>query len=198
MTQPADDAGLWKRGLVLFFFIGILAATVLFLILVRPETPPPPEQLRAEAVLPLVAQPGAGFPGSVSWGALCLFSHSLPSPRGWEIRYNAALTLARRGSAETPLDTLAEMLDEQRQMYNFRAQLKDGRNVPDEAAARRTVLNALKAITDWHRQGEVVQKVPSRRADLERVYAAIDLLTHSANNVLRTEAEKTRKALGRS
>src|SRR5688572_12343142 len=52
----------------------------------------------------------AGFPASLDWQALARFGQSLPSTPGWQIRYNAVATLARRGSPKLPLDVLIEML----------------------------------------------------------------------------------------
>src|SRR4051794_16315506 len=54
-----------------------------------------------------------------------------PSAKGWEVRYNAALALARRGAAQTPWEVIAEMLDEKQQLRNFRASPKKGVDVPD-------------------------------------------------------------------
>ena len=41
-----------------------------------------------------------------------------PSTPGWEVRYNAATTLARRGSAAVPWALLREMLDEVANFYD--------------------------------------------------------------------------------
>src|SRR5438874_1630645 len=78
------------------------------------------------------------------------------SPSGWEIRYNAALALAHRGSAQildpVAWESLVEMLDEEQQLRNFTTLLSDGREVPDETAARLTVIGALKAVQTLHRR----------------------------------------------
>jgi hypothetical protein len=124
------------------------------------------------------------------------------SPRGWQIRYNATLSLAVRGSKKVRLDLLQEMLDENIQLKNFRLKTPGGtRDVPDEAGARRTVLNTLKAIAEWHKKLDVAKAYTSDedKKDLEKVYAAIDRLADkSTNPVLRTEAERTRILLKRS
>jgi hypothetical protein len=125
-----------------------------------------------------------------------------PSPRGWQIRYNATLSLAIKGSKKVPLDILQEMLDENVQLKNFRLKKKSGPDVADETAARQTVLNTLKAIVEWHKKLDVAKAYASSdedKKDLEKVYAAIDhLADKSPNPVLRTEAERTRILLKRS
>jgi len=114
------------------------------------------------------------------------------SRAGWEIRYNAVTALARRGSdrVKDHMEVLAEMLDEDQQLLNFRTQLKDGRDVPDEQAARSTVVSALKAVVELH------EKNPG--LNLSSLDPAIDKLTQSDNPVVRNEAERTRIALGKS
>jgi hypothetical protein len=104
---------------------------------------------------------------------------------GWEIRYNATIALARRGSdkAADRLDVLEEMLDEQKQRANF-AKREGDRQVVDEAGANATVLNALKAIVQLHDKNPAL--------DLSPLNAAIQKLTQSSNAALRTEAEQTR------
>lgn len=110
-----------------------------------------------------------------------------PSPPGWEIRYNATLALARRGSDKVRLDVLSEILDEDKQMRNFRVKLKDGTEVPDESAARTIILSALKAVAELH------AKRPS--LDLSPLSPAIDKLAESPVVMLRAEADRTRIAL---
>jgi hypothetical protein len=190
-----QDSGLWKRGLVLLALLGALAGLVLFTILRPGEPEVPDEPLRPEPVVLLVGSPAAGLAGGLSWGALYQLGEFLPSARGWEIRYNATLALAYRGDPEVRLDVLREMLDEQRQLRNFRTALKDGRDVPDEVAARRTVLNALKAVRDWHKDPKAVRAVGKDNPQLQRLYAAIDKLVDNPNRVLSAEAQETRLAL---
>jgi hypothetical protein len=108
---------------------------------------------------------------------------------GLEIRYNAAAALARRGSERVRLDMLREMLDEPAQLQNFRMKRPNGQDAPDEAAARSTVLTALKAVAELHRRR------PDR--DLSALYPSLDALAASSNAALRTEAERTSIVLGR-
>jgi hypothetical protein len=191
-----QDTGLWRRGLLLLALVGTLAVVVLVVVLRgRGGDDVPEEGIRPEPLVPLVASPAATFPGSLSWGALYQLGEALPSPPGWEIRYNATVALARRGSPYVRLDVLREMLDEQRQMHNFRTALPDGRNVPDEAAARRTVLGALKAVRDWHRHQGAIRQVGPDSPELRSLYVAVDRLADSPNRVVSTEAQETRLAL---
>jgi hypothetical protein len=192
MAKEGGSA-LVQRGLLLLGLMTALVIAVWVMLLrgVRQEIPT--EKQRPELLAALVASPACGLPGI--WAALPQVGEMLPSPRGWEVRYQATTTLARRGSTKVPFAILAEMLDEDRQMKNFRARLQDGREVPDEAAARQTVLSALKAVLEWHKHKEAVKAVGPSDPGLQRVYAAIDRLTHSPNLVVRTEAENARLSL---
>ena len=107
-----------------------------------------------------------------------------------EIQYNAVRALAHRGSPKIEqkhLDLLAEMLDEQKQLQNFRIQLKDGKDVPDVAEALTTVEAALKALADLH------AKRPD--LDLSSFNAAVEKLTQHDNKVIQQEAKRTQIAL---
>jgi hypothetical protein len=195
----AQDRGLVQRGLVLLAFVGALSLLVVFILLRQPGAPPEQQPATPQPELVALGVPNlaAGFPAHVQWGALWELSQSLPSPLGWEIRYNAALALARRGSPKVPLHIMAEMLDESLQMRNFRAKLPDGKDVADEQAARRTVLNALLALTEWHKTTSAVNEARKEQPDqLRRVFAAVNRLTSSDNAVVREEAAKTKKSLG--
>ncbi len=113
------------------------------------------------------------------------------SPPGWEVRYNATIALARRGSErikdEQVWENLQEMLDEEQQLRNSRRKVKDGAEVPDEAGARITVITALQAIDELHR------KRPEM--DLSGLTAAVEQLTRSSNMAVSTEARKTQQLL---
>lgn len=113
------------------------------------------------------------------------------SAPGWEVRYNATLALAHRGSDKIKDDRawelLREMLDEEQQLRNFRLKLKSGAEVPDDGPARLTVISALQAVTELHR----------RRPDLELtgLNDRIAALALSKNVAVSTEARKTQQAL---
>jgi hypothetical protein len=111
-----------------------------------------------------------------------------PNPtQGLEVRYNAAAALARRGSDRTRLDLLEQMLDEERQLQNFRLKGPDGTYHPDEATAGTTLVNALQSVAELHR------KKPGR--DLSELRPAVEKLAHDSDYTLRTEAERTLQAL---
>jgi hypothetical protein len=192
--MATESSPLARRGLLLLGMMTAIVIAVWAMLLRGTRQEIPTEKRDPAPLASLVASLASGPPG-VSWSALGQVGQTLPSTPGWEVRYNAAIALARRGSARVPFDLLAEMLDEDRQMKNFRARLKDGREVPDEAAARRTVLSTLKAFAEWHTHPQAVQAVGPSDPGLQRVYAAIDKLTQSPNRVVRTEAANTRLSL---
>ena len=98
--------------------------------------------------------PRRWFVAAILFGAVLAGCQKAPAPvappsgrasrAGWEIRYNAAAALARRGSdrIKDHIEVLSEMLDENQQLLNFRTKLKEGQDVPDEQAARATVISA--------------------------------------------------------
>jgi hypothetical protein len=114
------------------------------------------------------------------------------SSPGWETRYNATVALARRGSdlVKGRMPVLAEMLDESQQRANFRESTPDGREVVNEVEAFQTITNGLRAVTELHRLRPDM--------DLTSLYPALAQLAASPNAALRTEAERTRVALGAS
>src|SRR5688572_15212209 len=114
-----EDKGLVLRGILLLTFVSVIVAFVLVMIFWRPQ----PEKTRTEplpefAIASLVAPTMSGFPSHVLWPTLGQLSQQLPSEPGWEVRYNAAATLARRGSANVPWPIMREMLDENLQLRN--------------------------------------------------------------------------------
>src|SRR3954470_17159262 len=114
-----------------------------------------------------------------------------PGVTGREVRYNAVLALAHRGSArvkEEPVwDVLLEMLDEDQQLANYTPRGGPGPAVPDETAARTTVLGALQAVRDLH------QKQPE--LDLSGLREPIEKLTHSSNALVAAKAKEAQQAL---
>jgi hypothetical protein len=164
VSTPPDDSGFVRRGFLMLAGMTILVGVVLTILLWKP-TPPPialPTDLPAE-----------------------------PSARGWQVRYNAAIALARRGSSKTSWPILREMLDESQQLRNFTDPEAGARKTePDVAAARSTVLEALKAVADWHRkQSGAIAVTPEMRS----VYAQVDRLAEKP--AYKDEAERTRQTL---
>ncbi len=144
----------------------------------------PPEQYVALAVAPNLAP----FPASVCWAALPLLCDTLPSAPGWEIRYNAAASLARLGSRETPWPLLREMLDEKQQLRNARVRQPDGKDIYDESAARSTTIAALRAIAAWHDQ----RKGDAAPPELRDIYPIVDELAENSQGEVKNQAEKAR------
>lgn len=107
--------------------------------------------------------------------------------RGLEIRYHAALALARRGSDRVPVPLLVDMLSEEQLQRNLRMK-KDGRDVPDQDAAQATLANALKVIAELH------ARQPER--DLSVLRPALEQLMKSQQAALRVEAERVLQLLG--
>lgn len=191
MTQ--EDKGLVVRGLLLLALIGCIVAFVLTILFWRSQPPASVEQAPPEQYIPLAVLPGVGpFPANISWAVLPMLADSLPSAPGWEIRYNAAAALARRGSPATPWPLLREMLDEKQQRRNARTREKDDKMVYDESAARATMIAALRAIAAWHekRRAEGAAAAPAELRD--DVYPAVDELAEHAQGEVQAQAEKAR------
>lgn len=116
------------------------------------------------------------------------------SPPGFEVRYNAVIALARRGSDKIKddhaWDTLKEMLDENQQLRNFKHELPNKQKVSDPGAAHLTIITALKAIDELHRRRPDM--------DLSGLKPAVDKLSHSNNLAISTEAKRTQQLLDRS
>jgi hypothetical protein len=196
IAMAQDDKGLVMRGLFLLALIGTLVVTVLAIIFWRQQEPMTERTLPPEFyIAPLAAPSGIGFPSHVSWPTIYQLSQSLPSEPGWEVRYNAAATLARRGSANVPWPILREMLDEKQQLRNQGVRLPDGQYTHDEVAARGFTINALKALTTWHeKQTQSQHAAPPELRDL---YALVDELAQSPHADLKDQAEKTRRVFFR-
>jgi hypothetical protein len=158
----SEDTGLAKRGLLL---LGAMTAivTVVLVILFNRGGPEAP------------AVPDGGDPSAV----------------GWEIRYNAAVALARRGSDNVPWPLFREMLDEKQQMRNFRVELEGGQVAVDEVAARTALISALRALGDWHVKQRAANKTAAP-AGLRPVYEQVDRLAESPVAELKKEAERAR------
>lgn len=187
----AQESGLARRGLLLLAVMSLLVGGVLLILFWRPGAATPKSGPAPEQAAWVLAQPITAFPGAVAWGSLYQIGERLPSPVGWEVRYNAAATLARRGSEHVPWRHFREMLDEKRMVVNFRSQATAGTDIP-EVSARRAVLVTLRAITDWHTKRRAAKQTTEVSDELRHVYAQVDELATSPALELRTEAEKAR------
>ncbi len=105
-----------------------------------------------------------------------------------QIRYNAVLTLARRGSdrARDHFALIGEMLDEDRQREVWRTG-EAGEQGAHEAGARQVVPAALQALEQLRRKNPGVDLAPLR--------PAIDRLAHSDNQAVRMQAKELQKKL---
>jgi hypothetical protein len=106
---------------------------------------------------------------------------------GAEIRYNATIALARRGSNRVRMGLLEEMLDESSLQETFRVILKSGQEAPDDATVWLTLTSALSAVAELHRQDP--------HLDLSPLLPKINALAEHPNSRLRTEAQTTQSAL---
>jgi pimeloyl-ACP methyl ester carboxylesterase len=181
-----------RRGLLLLALMSGLVVVVLTILFQRPRQALPVGESQPELYSGALVSSAAFYPASLSWAALYQVGADLPSAPGWEIRYNAAWALARLGSDKIPWPLFREMLDEKRQMRNFRAQLEDGRTVPDEAKARETVLIALRSLADWHAKQKELQRTQVPVEVQTGVYPLVDQLAASPIAQLKFQAEKTR------
>ena len=181
-----------QRGLLLLGGMTALVIVVLLIVLRNPDSPSKSTAARSDVVIPVVVAP-APFPATVNWPMFVQLRDQLPSDPGWEVRYNAAVTLARRGSAKTPWPVVLDMLDEDRQLRNYRVTLKNGQVVSNQEDATRTVLNGLVAIAEWHKKQDPAVAAPVS-ADLQLVYQQVDRLAQSGNALVRVHADRVRQA----
>jgi hypothetical protein len=114
-------------------------------------------------------------------------THGFTRKPGAEVRYNAAVALARRGSEQCRLSLLEEMLDEESLKEIFRRTVKDGQETADEGKVWLTITSALKAVAELHRKNP--------HLDLAKLRPSIDLLAEHPNPSLRTEAKTTQNIL---
>jgi hypothetical protein len=184
--MASDDKGLVLRGFFLLAVIGVIVTVVMAILFTRPQVAPPRAAIAPEYLVPLLV---AGYPESTPYGVAFAMADRLPSAPGWEIRYNAVTTLARRGSPATPWPLMREMLDESQQMRNARAKLPDGTSVIDETAARSNMIGALKALAVWHEKQGTKRDAPP---ELREIYKLVDKLAESPIAELKAQAEKAR------
>jgi hypothetical protein len=191
-----EDKGLIFRGLLLLTLIGVLVTFVLgFMLWRQPPTVVEAVQTPPESLVAMAAAPSCGgFPSGVSWWAVQQMADALPSEPGWEVRYNAAASLARRGSDAVPWALIREMLDENRQKRNYLTHSADGKAVYDEVAARANMITALHVLSAWHEKQEAAKKADDVPPELRDIYAQVERLTQSPFAELKTQAIKARSS----
>jgi hypothetical protein len=103
---------------------------------------------------------------------------------GQEIRYQAWLALARRGSdrLRRGLGPLADMLDEEKLKKQFSA-LPPDQEVPGAVMVQGIVMGTLKALIELHRRQPDI--------DLSPLYPALEKLTQNSNSTLSNQARET-------
>lgn len=191
-TTQSPDRGLAQRGLLLLAGMAALAVVVLYIALRKPESSTQVQD-KGSLVLPLVV-PAAGFPATTEWATLVHIGRDLPSAPGWEIRYNAAAALARRGSRKTPWPIIREMLDPDRQLRNFRVKLKSGREAAHLEEAQQSIQSALVAVEQWHKKQDAatLSSIPD---ELQQVYDQINRLAKGSNTVLKVHSERVLQSI---
>ena len=101
---------------------------------------------------------------------------------GFRVQVQAAIALVRHGW-KVRLTLLQTMLDEEELRSIFVVQSKKGGDEqPDQAMVVETMINALKAVAELHRNE------PKR--DLSSLRPFLDKLTHNPNPAVQTEAER--------
>ena len=107
---------------------------------------------------------------------------SYTQPPELNVKLNATIALARRGSDKVNTGRLAEMLDEAKLRTQFlHEDLNTEQPTPDEGMVVQILVNALKATADLHRQRP--EKItPAVRAGVEK-------LKSHGNAVVNTEAQ---------
>lgn len=110
-----------------------------------------------------------------------------PSSPGWEVRYNAALALARRGSDgvkdDRAWETLQEMLNEEQQLRNFKHRTRGNKEVPDAGAAHMELITALQAVEELHRRRPEL--------DIAGLKPMVEKLVTSSSVAVSTQARRT-------
>jgi hypothetical protein len=107
---------------------------------------------------------------------------------GFEVRINATLALARRGSAATPIGKLDEMLDEDLLRKAFILKRPDVADQPHETMVAKVVLETLKALD------RLAEQRPDY--DLGPLRGRIDRLAGSDNKEIRDAAVKVKQRKG--
>jgi hypothetical protein len=116
-------------------------------------------------------------------------SISYTKPPELNVKLNATIALARRGSDRVSTGRLAEMLDENKLRTQFvRENIDTEKPEPDEGAVGQTITNALKAVAQLHKQRP--EKITPA------IRAAVDKLKGNANAAIKKEAEQTALAIG--
>jgi hypothetical protein len=107
--------------------------------------------------------------------------------RALQVRFNANVALANRGSKHVRLDMFADMLDDEYLQSKLTWQRQDGKEIADAALIQNTLVTSLKAVGNLHK------KRPEM--DLSSLRKAVDKLADHSSEIVKTEAKKLQKAL---
>ena len=114
---------------------------------------------------------------------------SYTQPPELNVKLNATIALARRGSDKVSTGRLAEMLDENKLRAQFlRENIDTQKPEPDEGVVVQTITNALKAVVELHKQRP--EKITPA------IRAGVDALKSNPNAAIKKEAEQTALAIG--
>ncbi len=112
---------------------------------------------------------------------------SIVKKPGFRVQANAAIALARHGW-KVRISLLQTLLDEEDLKTIFVIKSKNGTTEqPDRGVILETMLNALKAVAELHRQNP--------QFDLSALQPYLDKLAHHPNPAVQTEAGRTVRAL---
>jgi hypothetical protein len=110
-------------------------------------------------------------------------------PPELNVRLNATIALARRGSDKVHTGRLAEMLDENKLRSQFlRENITTEKSEPDEGVVVQTIMNALNAVDELHKKRP--EKITSA------IRTAVHNLKGNANAAIRNQAEETAQKIG--
>jgi hypothetical protein len=110
-------------------------------------------------------------------------------PPDLNVKLNATIALARRGSDKVSTGRLAEMLDENKLRGQFfRENVDMEKPEPDEGVVVQTMVNALKAVVELHKQRP--------QTITPTIRTAVDSLKSNPNAAIKKEAEQTALAIG--
>ena len=147
------------------------------------------EEARAEKFLAnLSRDAGAGEPSRVEWlrkNPDTKDSRPITKSPGYEVRVNANIALARRGSPLVRFDLLDEMLDPEALSKVFLLRTPDGKEVANETLVSVTLIGTLRAVS------ELSKLRPEYRAKVEALLPRVEALASGSNREVGDEAKKT-------
>jgi hypothetical protein len=150
----------------------------------------PEENARIEAtLLKLAHDPGRGEEEAEKWAEADPSADKvLCRNPGLDVRINATIALARRGSPKTPVGNLGDMLDADTLRRAFILKRRDGGEQPHETKVAKVIEDTLKAVE------KLLEQQPDY--DLSPLRQTIDRLAGSDKKEIREEAIKVKQMKG--